>query len=264
MPQRPKAMKHPRLAISAMAAVHLLLFILLVLSWEPWEELTWILYSCVAIFASQGCLLGLWVALGGKPTPWRAVLVVIVAAVWGWSMQGQQHQLNLATSEAVAVLTGQTFQVMGILLLARFMGLALETGGHGSENQIRHLQFSVGQALSWMTAFAVFMAATHYLKNFFSNYFDIGQACFFLSFLAVTLAAMWLIFGSRWVALRCLTLLVQSCLGTIWISRFLQERWWPCAALLGCEAVVTAASLLVVRLAGYRLTWHWPFRRAKP
>jgi hypothetical protein len=34
--------------------------------------------------------------------------------------------------------------------------------------------------------------------------------------------------------------------------------------LLGCEAAVTATSLLVVRLAGYRLVWHWPFRRWKP
>ena len=150
-------MKHPRLAITIMAAVHLLLLIVLLL-WKPWENGSlWIICSSVAIFMSQGCLLGLWAALGGRPTPWRATFVVIVAATWGWFT----HYRDLRLGPAAIILTGQTLQVMGLLLLARFLGLGLKKSNEG---RVGHLQFSIGQALSWMTVLAVFMGATHYMK----------------------------------------------------------------------------------------------------
>lgn len=255
-------MKHPRLAISAMAAVHLLLLVLLLLFWKPREGPLWIDYSCFAFLFSQGYLLGLWAALGGRPTPWRAISLVIVAATWGWFVHYQKGDYSLAISFATIVLLGQTFQVMGILLLARFMGLRLDKGEYGNENPIRHLQFSIGQALSWMTALAVFMGATHYLDCLNILFID-SDVSLPVSFFAMGLAATWLMCGSRWIVLRCFTPLLLIGLGTAWIIPVEHIAWWEGVTLLGCEAVMTAASLVVVRLTGYRLVWHWPFRRQK-
>ena len=116
-------MKHPRAANSAMAAVHLLLFFLLILRIESWEKKPlWMGYACLAIYSSQGYLLGLWAALGGRPTPWRVIAVTIGAAAWGWYIGLLTHG-PIAT--ATAILAGQMFLVMGVLLLARFLGLRL-------------------------------------------------------------------------------------------------------------------------------------------
>ena len=49
-----------------------------------------------------------------------------------------------------------------------------------------------------------------------------------------------------------------------WSIWLVDLSWSEGATLLACEAAVTAASLFVVRLAGYRLVWHWHFRRPKP
>ena len=268
-------MKHPRLAIRIMAAVHLLLFILLVLSWEPlFQGPLWVGYSVLAMFSSQGCLLGLWAALGGKPTPWRAVAVIIALAAWAWYMvQSTFSPIGIST----AILTGQTFLVMGILLLARFLGLRLSKAERGAESRPGRLQFSVGQALLWMTSLAVFMGASHYLKDSFAMHFSKRQICLPASWLAVGLATMWLVFGRppsanetrtgriAWVAVRFFTLLLLIIIGTEWIHRANDYlTLWECAYLLGCEAATTAASLVVVRLAGYLLVWYWPFRRSEP
>jgi len=273
-------MKYPRLAIWTVAAVHLLLFFVLLLWWKPHEGSLWIDFSCFSLLLSQGFLLGLWAALGGKPTPWRATSLVIVAASWGWFTHYQKHDYTLAIAIATIFLTGQTIQVMGILLLARFMGLGLN---RATDDYLGHLQFSIGQALSWMTALAVFLGATHYLY-FLDDYFDKRVLWLPALGLAMCLAAMWLILGSRWITLRCFTLILIIGLGTVWIGRVEPMPWWQAAALLGgeavvtaaslvwwqaahllvCEAVLTAVSLAVARLAGYRLVWHWPFRRLKP
>lgn len=253
-------MKHPQFAIPKMVAVHFSLFFLLHLWWKPREGLSWMICSRLAICSSQGCLLGLWAALGGKPTPWRAIFVIIVAVTSVWFTH---QRLNyIPTSLATIILTEQTLLVMGVLLLARFMGLRLSKAERGDEARVGHRQFSIGQALLWMTALAVFMAATRNLWSYFVWYFDVLWP-FQASCLAVAFAAMWLSCGKRWIALRCFTLILMIGLGTAWILRLRQLPWWHCATMLGCEAALTAASLAVVRLAGYRLVWHWPFRRPK-
>lgn len=69
------AMKHPRLAVLALAAVHVLLFGLVAGTWN-------LPYGLVPAWGTlaqcEGYLLGLWAALGGKLSPWRAVIVAVV------------------------------------------------------------------------------------------------------------------------------------------------------------------------------------------
>jgi hypothetical protein len=245
-------LKNTRLTISAMAAVHLLLLMLLFLTIEWWEGSQWIGDSCLGLVASQGYLLGLWAALGGRPTSWRAILLLLIAecarVVPWWHL--------LVPPNIVITWIGQAFQATVILLAARFLGLGLTNREEDGTTQQR-LQFSVGQALSWVAGLAVFMGAMHYLADPFRDYYATGS--FPSSGLAVPLAAMWLILGNRWTELRCFTLLAII---VFWIVSFVRAGdmpWWQAANLLGCEAATTAASLVVVRLAGYRLVWRWHF-----
>lgn len=65
-----------------------------------------------------------------------------------------------------------------------------------------------------------------------------------------------------WLAVRCCTLLFVIVIGSEWLYKvrvFYQGEWWG-VYVLACEAAMIAASLAVVRLSGYRLSWHWPFR----
>ena len=69
-----------------------------------------------------------------------------------------------------------------------------------------------------MTALAVFMGATHYLKDSFAFYFDENK--FPLPhLLGGGLGSDVADFGNRWIALRCLTLLLLIGLGTAWMLR---------------------------------------------
>jgi len=245
----------PRIAIAVLTLLHMLLFILLIVLAKPGEDIGFygLNYSRLGIFSGQGFLLGLWAALGGKPAPWRAMFVVMVA--------------TLAPIEGAGLfLLGQALFAMGVLLLSRFMGLGLSKDKVATEDREGHLQFSLKQALIWMTAFAVFMAATHYFDEYsFGPYFEMRNLYFPASCFAVGLATTWLVCGRRWIFLRFFTLLAMIGPGTRWLVRVrpLDLSWGQGAELLGCVAAVTAASLGVVRLAGYRLVWHSPFPRSK-
>jgi hypothetical protein len=267
-------MRFPRPAILVMASAHLLLFFLLILLWDH-NYFSWMNYSRMTVSASQGCLLGIWVALGGKSPPWRVIAATGSAAGWTWYMAGLLSEGPVAT--AISALVDEMFLVTGILLLARFMGLRLDKRESGSYSHPGHLQFSVGQALLWMTALAVFMGATYYLKDCFGMYFNKREVCFPASCLTVGLAVMWLVCGRlpsdikirrdriMWVGNQCFAVLFAIFVGAEWIRRVHgQSEGWEDVYMLACEAAITAASLYIVRLAGHRLTWHWPFRRPKP
>ena len=262
-------MKRPQFAICAMAAVHVLLFFVLLLWWEWLHDWSWREYARLAVFSSQGCLLGLWAALGGKPAPWRVIAVIACAASWDWYVElPDRTPITLATS----TLIGQMFLVMAVLLVLRFAGLRLGKSEHEDGSRIENFQYSIGQMLLWTTAMAVFMSGIHYLKNSLTLYFDEWERSLFVSRLAVGLATIWLVCGPvsktradriAWLAVRSIILLLLIGIGAEWIRRasmFFQGEWWG-TYVLACEATVTAASLVVVRLAGYRLVWHWPFRR---
>lgn len=228
------AMKRPRLAICAMAAVHVLLFFALLLWWEWLHDWSWMDYARLAVFSSQGCLLGLWVALGGNQTPWRVIAVIAGAAAWDWYIGlPDRTPVTLATS----TLIGQMFLVMAVLLVVRFMGLRLGNVEHENGSRIEHFQYSIGQTLLWTTAMAVFMSGIHYLKNSLILYFEEWEVCVSVSSLATGLAVIWLACGGTksahqaraerigWLAVRFITLLLVIGIGAEWIHRVWRTPW---------------------------------------
>ncbi len=185
-------MNYPRLAVCAMAAIHVLLFFVLLWRWERLDAWPWIEYGRLAVFSCQGCLLGLWAALGGKGTPWRVVAVIATAAAWDWYVGLPERTL---VTRATSTLIGQMFLVMGVLLLARLAGLRLGKVEHDGNDRASRFQFSIGQTLSWTTAMAVFMSGIHYLKNSLTIYFDEWRGSISVARLAVGLATIWLVCG---------------------------------------------------------------------
>ena len=144
------AMKHPRLAVLALAAVHVLLFGLVAGTWN-------LPYGLVPAWGTlaqcEGYLLGLWAALGGKLSPWRAVIVAVGAAGWEWFIHP-----HLEDPFFIFDSTGTAFWATCVLLPARLVGLQLGRTTSDGKNAVRRLQFSIWQALEWMTAAAVFLA----------------------------------------------------------------------------------------------------------
>jgi hypothetical protein len=259
--ERIAATKNRMIVIVTTAFIQGITLCLLILSCDAWYS--WWIRLGPAIIISQGSLLAMWVSHGGKPTPWRAVAFLLVAAVFG-----------LPSAKGFVVRTPlieQTINVMVVLLLLRFLGLRLRKPDSMAEDRLQPFQFSIKQALSWLTASVIFMSAMQYLKYVYAAYlqpnaqWDARHAiCFDLSNLGVALAAIWLSLGNRWIIIRCLALLAGIGICALWEGQVLPPMSWYCAIELSCEAAVTMISLLVVRLAGYRLTWHWPFRRPKP
>jgi len=139
-------MKRPRIAIWTMAAIHVLLFCVLFAAQGSWEYSAWWLpWAWGGISLGQGYLLGFWAALGGRPTPLRAIIVVVLTAIW-WSISWQY--ISPLTDYATRIVTGQTIRVMVAMLLARLMGLELESNESVVQKPLRHLQFTVRQALA--------------------------------------------------------------------------------------------------------------------
>ena len=226
----------PRIVILALAAFHLLLLILDI--WIlPWGYHHKIELPCLAMFACQGCLLGFWAALGGNAMPWRAAIVIVCIGVWE---SFTKDHLTRATVLGMNLLMGQAFLVMGFLLLARLVGLRLERANH--QHSAGRLQFSIAQARSWMTAFAVFLAVAHYLADFFMQYWY--WACLQILCTALALATMWFVFGTTGTVAHFLLLVAVVGIGMV--GDFVVPHWPSSAEILGSEAVWATVSLLVV------------------
>lgn len=248
--------------IRCLLAVHLLLNLLVcwtIHSKVAYEINVWIGFPLLLLGPSQGGLLGAWIALGGKGTSWRVLLAVggIVAYLWCVGRFGEVDGIfHLLLAWAAWV-------VSALLLLARFTGLRIVRGE--APNQQRP-QFSLRDAFVWMTAFAVLLGATCWQSSPFEHIAnDLADAGFWTavgSSAAVSLACFWLVLGTHWLGVRILVLPLAIAAGAVALRAgigFLAV--WAFATLLSFEAAWIVGSLLVVRLAGYRLTWQWRFGR---
>jgi hypothetical protein len=254
-------MKRPRLLIGILAGLHIVLAALVLWRYafieafhrRPTDLLDMLLLS-------QSNLLGFWTALGGKRTPWRVTLtvvgIVVCLAACDWS---GYYDLR---SGAVLVFVWQTINVSVLLLLARMMGLKLiQTGSERVEQELGRFQFSLWQMLSWTTVFAIVLSALHYLPYNLQPDFRFNPivARIAVSCGSVALASMWVALGRRWLIARVVLLVatIGSGAAVLWYSagaRF--ETWAYFCLLLLIQAAWTTGWLLVVRWAGYELTWR--------
>jgi hypothetical protein len=253
-----KAMKRPRLIVGILAAVHLVLAGMVSFSHKSPSAVD--LSSAGAFFLmllpSQGNLVGIWTALGSKGTPFRVMLIVVAFVI------GCHNRQSIDLGIAFELFLVQMLNVTAVLLILRLTGLELKLPPVEPWHP-RPFQFTIGQMMEWTATLAVAMSAFHYLPNGFP-YSDIPSYAIHLSCTAVALASLWLVFGKRWLPLRFLiivgaigggTVLLQRMVGFFSLSDF--------GYLLASQAAWTILSLLVIRWAGYRMTWHWRLRQFK-
>lgn len=276
-------MKHPRLIIGILAAVHLLLTVVVIPRLNVRVGLPPSLRDALLMLApSQGCLCGLWIALGGKRTPWRVLFAIVGFVAFWWCGVGLASNTWTPLADAWVVWFGwQTGVVGSFLLTARLTGLRLIN--EDALTRPARLQFSIAEQLTWIMAFAVLFGAIRCLPpdrsdgriHFENLVFAItgfircggrpDPAWIYYSWLVVTtgiftgvsLAAIWLALGRTRLPTRILLMATTIAAG----STSIISPAWLFILLLAIQSAWIVGSLVVVRLAGYRLSWQWRFGR---
>jgi hypothetical protein len=214
---------------------------------------------------SQGTLFALWVALGGKRTLWRIILAVAVVVVYGSCLHHVDHEWLTAT-------IGQTVVLTPILLLARLTGLEL-TRSVDSQAAPRRFQFSIWDMFVWTTALALVLSVFEFLSGGRlltpAHSHVAGEMIvpnpilrLLLVLMLVNLPSIWAALGKSWTMARILLLPVMIGLtAAVLTAHHGQQFYIYCTIALSGMSAWLLASLAVVRLAGYRLTWRWRFDR---
>jgi hypothetical protein len=256
-----------RYLIPSLVLVHLLLHALAL--WMPirvwqWDPLSpaaswrgFALGTLCMLGFSQGALLAIWIALGERGTLWRVALAAVGTVVYLACF----HDADEAWLAAILY----DMEVMVVLLLcARLMGLELTRSGQRSTVRPR-FQFFIREILAWTTALAVVLSAGKCL--FLLRWYPIlmrNTAVYFvwLGTDAILVAAfMWAALGQRRTILRVILPPVAVVVAGALFAGFFHEQLLRTTIGLGFMAFWIVASLLVVRWAGYRLTWQWRFSR---
>jgi hypothetical protein len=256
-----KPIKKTRLMLLGLVAVHVVFY---VCAWF----VDWTMGNCVGAVVflaipTQSALLGLWIAMGRRwAIPWRACLGIAIVAAAGF---GLNHFNPNAASHDYQLFVGEMCLAALGLLLARVAGLRL---GHVAAPRAFHgpLQFSLLDVFGWMTATAIILSFIQCLPagttlRYLPTERTMGTALAILTLIGF--ASIWVVFGRRWLALRCvlcamlvgLASPIQTSLGGWGVSWFL--------FVFSVYAAWLIASLLVIRWAGHRLEWQWRFSRGQ-
>lgn len=259
-------MKRSHLLIGILVGLHIVLAALILWRYAAEKEGDqWQMFTLFAVSASQGNLLGFWTALCGKRTPWRVVTAtvgIVIYVIICDRLGGGNGDLGQMLAQVVA---WTTVTVGVLLLVARLARLRLQRAGSARvEEELGRFQFSLWQMLVWTTVLAVILSSLHYLPdNLRPGFqFDPALALGLLWLGGLALASVWLAFGKRWLVARVTLLIVVTIVGTAATASSSSTgspsvNHFVCLCLLLlAEPVLTTASLLVVRLAGYQLTWR--------
>ena len=251
-----------RFLIPGLVVVHLLLHALSL--WLPMGR--WFKYSSWPLFLlftgfmlgpSQGALLATWIALGRRGTLWRVVLAAIGTVVY----LGCFHR---ADDEWLALTTGEMAFMVALLLGARLTGLELTRFAQESAVRPRG-QFFIRDVLAWTTALAVVLSAARFLilQGWYFNRYPKAVEFFavFGSFAFIAVASLWAALGQRWLIVRLALPLAAVGAGAALLAAPSMGLSWEFTMILSPMAAWMVGSLLVVRWAGYRLSWHWRFSR---
>jgi hypothetical protein len=211
-----------------------------------------LLFALFMLGPSQATLLAILVAFGKGRFLWRVVPTVVGAIVYLY--------MRISDPEFQQLTVGQLAVVGVLLLVARVVGVELVRFTDAT-NVSRRLQFSIRDMLLWMTALAVMLSAAHYVPELTLLSAPVSETIRgFGSLALVAIASIVLPLCSRRLFVRLLFLLLTIGLGAAVLASPYRSAWYFGLLLVLMSAWITG-SLLVVRWAGYRLTWQWPFRR---
>ena len=257
----PAGRRHPWKLIGPLLAVHgvIALMAIWILAREPRGYLPQVLI--LSLLASQGSLVGIWVAFGGPATPCRLLVGTLAAlgAVWLLEKSFPESQARYPAY----MLLAQTLATSPPLLGLRFCGLRIaRPEPDHSGPQMQKLQFSLRALLAWTTALAFLMGMLQITPEEFREPFTSRGGILELGVLLgadalVALAALWTALGTRRSVLRA-TLFGLAAAGAVVGVTMIDGRSRLAPILtfaFGC-ALCVAGSLCVFRVLGYRLVWR--------
>ncbi len=270
-------MVSPKLKIGLLLAGHVVAELLL--AWATWEILAWPTRGITAfagfpihivglfalIFAEAG-LIGVWGGLGAARLA-RRLPAVIAATVYLWAV------LVMAMPTE-----GQRFSTFLIIALTAGTILVVLSGLRNSRRRLRlaHLanespasegfQFSIRHLLLATAAVAVVMAIGRGIRTITDRQWEntLAAAIFPSCFIMVDLATLWAALGIGRPTLR-LAVVVPTAFVVGMLPMYYLEgmglsggRFVVWSAFVGFQAIIMAASLLVVRSCGWRLVRQAP------
>ncbi len=258
-------MVRPRAIVLGLIAVHfLLLSCVWLMDQSPYTHFFDIVFFLIL---TQGALLGFWTVLGKKATmPWRMYLglAAIVAVLFGY-----YSVCPTAPQHYAPLFVLQTCLVAVALLAMRITGLRLVHVSDSAVPPSDPFRFSLFDVLSWTAATALILGSLQCLPRGVIRerlslpvYLTLRElflaACVPLA--GVALASFWLVLGRRWPIRRFLGWVTVIVLGAALVESVDRQRllfWY--ALLWTSYAALLTPSLVVVRLAGYRLEWWCQF-----
>ena len=210
----------------------------------------WIMTPLVMLAPSQGAMLGFWTALTGKRGSWRGLEAVVGVLAYVWCVDA----LGSRNDDFYIPFTWLAFAVSALLFPARFLGWRIVFGDSAMQQR---QQFSLADALIWITTFALLLGAIRW-HRWLRGGFQPHSLAIIAGLATVSLASLWAALGRKWLVARVFVLFatIATLTGSAMIAARSLEALFV-GLLLAIEAAWIVGSLFVVRLAGYRLT-RWP------
>jgi len=230
---------------------------------QPIPEPEWLGIAIFAAVLGQASMLALWAALGGRPGPWRMTAAIGALAALAGGLYTRRALDGIGFLGYVAL---TQLAVASVLLTAgRLWGLELRDAAAQNDATAElgrpWFQFPIRAIMSWTAAVAVLLAVFHYLplepfRDLFREW-AVGVAIFASSAL-VAVGTFWIALGARWSTARYAVLLAATIGAIVWLYIAVQEdsALWQFVVFFLTQIVYIAASLWLVRLAGYRLAWR--------
>lgn len=235
----------------------------------------------VVLALGQLSLLALWAGLGKTPLPWRLLGLVVAAAFWAvlWAQwEDLLHHAQVTTISRLTTKYMVAFLFAAALVSAPVIVLRLAGGQIVRTDEVRsptppgaglsRWQFSLGRVLSWITATALLLGFLRWTLRYdlvrkelapLRGTRELPVLCFWVVVCAILLLiGLWAVLARRRTVLRGAIgfslITLAACRdyrtwtgGPYWFAPFL----WA--------TLFAAASFLVLRVAGYRLTWRRPW-----
>ena len=208
-----------------------------------------LLFEIVSV--GQVGLLSIWTALGRRATPWRPAALIAAIVAWSWvalNTYGNPRWLVVFLPMAMTTVT--------ILVVARGFGLRLFLPGVDPTENDGPWQFSLSRLFAWTTSLSICLGL---LSLTFRHIWD-GSSSHWLTIAVVTIGLTAIILISLWLAwmrLRFSYIYSPVIFALVMVlmlaGGFSGRLFTDFDTYCGLEMLFLVSSLVVLRVAGYRL-----------
>ena len=206
------------------------------------------------VSTAQVGLLSIWTALGRRATAWRPT--ILIAAIVGWSWIDAKiglpaHIMVVVLPVAVATVT--------VLCVARLLGLRVFLDREDQTENHVPWQFSLRQMFAWTTSLAISLGLLiETFRHLQFAYPVIRPGEFVLTIVLIT-GAIFISIMLAWFQSRRHNIVLLSIFTLLLVILYLiccstPRMYFPLGVFFILVTLIDAASLLVLRVAGYRIT----------